>query len=66
MFDGGLGGIGEVVALPGVLPFVGVMAGPLDAAAAAPPAFPPPQVGGPIPAEDSMEDPPADARLPAE
>jgi len=57
------GGTGEVVALPGVLPLVGVMAAPLEADAAAALALPPPEVGGGAPADDSMDEPPADARF---
>ena len=52
-----------MVALPGVLPLVGVMAAPLEADATAPLALPPPEVGGGAPADDSMDEPPADARF---
>ena len=58
------GGIGEVEALPGVLPLVGVIVAPLEAAAAAAALeLPPPEVGAAPPPEDSIEEPPADARL---
>lgn len=51
-----------MVALPGALPLVGVMVAPLEAAEAAAAMTLPPPESAPA-AEDSMEEPPAEARL---
>lgn len=53
-----------MAALPGALPLVGVMTAPLEAAeAAAAMALPPPETESAPDADDSMEEPPAEARF---